>query len=397
MTDTTSFFIKDTTLSEREKVLLRHTKLDGLKPGLAKTLNVFPFDPEVIGVRNCENLVGSVAIPLGIAGPVRVQLTEQRNTVDTDTTAEMSLNFPLATTEGALVASVNRGARVLSESVVDVFVEKVGMSRAPVFECGSFSVAQKFATWLHVQTSLKEFAQKTSNHLTFLSVQTWIRGKQVYARCVFDTSEAMGMNMVSIALEAWWLEVSNQWPEVTMVTLSSNVCTDKKDAVINRLFGRGYSVHVEAILSANVLQKILRVSAADLVKTHIAKNLVGTSLAGSFSQNMQVANVVAAFFIATGQDPAHVVDVSGATVTFEAMGEDVYVAIDMPTLPLGVVGGGTSLPQQSAARSCVCVGEVTSTHLAAAVATASLCAEVSGLAALTEQTLGKAHKKYARG
>ncbi len=394
MTNKHSFFIKETDLSEKKKILIRHEMLRDLHPDVINTLNQFTFDPEIVGKRNCENLIGSIAIPLGIAGPVCVNISVEPSSQNA---VQKQLFFPLATTEGALVASVNRGARALSLSDVRVFVTKSGMTRAPVFACSNFAMAKKFAEWLKSDKSkLIDSSIKSSSHLSYLGVEVFIRGKRVFARFRFDTGEAMGMNMVSIALDSWWSDAGASWPEVRMVALSSNVCTDKKDAAINRLLGRGYQVHVETVLSAKVLEG-LRVTPTSLVEAHVAKNLVGSAVAGSFSQNMQVANVVAALYIATGQDPAHVVDASSAAVTFEVEGDGVYASIDFSSLAVGTVGGGTALPQQTAARSCICEGQVQSIDVAAAVATAALCAEISGLASLTEQTLAKAHHKHARG
>lgn len=400
MTKPISLHLRKSKLSNSKKCLKRQELLAerGVAPDLF-SLNFSSEAVEKIGSQNCENLVGNVAVPVGVAGPVRIKAAM----AGSGALLDEEVMVPLATTEGALVASVNRGCRVLSEvkSGVEVFVKNVGISRAPVFECGSGREALQAEQWfIEHQDDWAQLAEATSGHLTFKSFNTWVRGRYLYVRFVFDTDEAMGMNMVSIAISAAWEQLKvlhEELNEVEMVSLSSNVCTDKKAATINDIMGRGNWVQAEAMISRTIVEKFLHTTPEAFVKTHIAKNLYGSALAGTASQSMQTANVVAAMFLATGQDMAHVVEGSQATLVAEVVKNDLYISVTLPSLVLGTVGGGTWLPAQKQARELIRLGkEINKNQLAAVVGAACLAGELSGIAALASQQLAGAHQDLAR-
>lgn len=350
-------------------------------------LSGLPIDQ--VARKNCENLIGSIVIPVGVVGPLIFELAGQTHTVFA----------PLATTEGALVASVNRGVRALRESRTNVVVEKMGMSRAPVFALESGEKAQEFLLWINQhQDVLKQVAEATSNHLTYTSHMGWIRGRHVYIRFVFDVGDAMGMNMVTIATTAIAKFLETQFKEARLISISSNVCTDKKDAFVNQIYGRGYWVQAESFITHALIRDLLHVEPQDLLNTHIQKNLVGSNVAGSQSQNGQTANVLAALYLATGQDPAHVVDGSRAALTIENQEERLYTALTIPSVMVGTIGGGTTLPSQRQARLLIGHGEeITPSLLAAVIGYSSLAGELSLLASLTENTLSIAHVRLGRG
>lgn len=357
-------------------------------PNLSSTHNL-PTDQ--VSIKNCENLIGSVVIPVGIAGPLPIFFDNKKNDV----------TFPLATTEGALVASVNRGCKALRLSGgVKVYVTYNGITRAPVFFTPSTRNALGVKSWLESKSShnkLKLIAEKTSQHLEYLGCNSWIRGRHIYVRFVFDTDEAMGMNMATIASNSLANFICQQFPQTKLVALSSNVCTDKKDSVINSLYGRGYWVQAESFISNETLNQVLKVKKDDLIKTHIQKNLIGSNLAGSLSQNSHVANILSAIYLATGQDPAHVVDGSKASLTIETEEDGVYVAVTIPSIIVGVIGGGTYLPSQTESRKLIGDGkDVSAKFLAASIGAASLAGELSLLASLTTNTLAQSHQKLAR-
>jgi len=185
---------------------------------------------------------------------------------------------------------------------------------------------------------------------------------------------------------------------IQLIALSSNVCTDKKDSMLNMLLGRGFWTQAECVISAQILQDTLKTNAQHMVQTHIQKNLVGSNIAGSFSQNAQVANVLAALYLATGQDPAHVVDGSRAMLSMEILeDQSLYVGLTLPSIIVGTIGGGTYLPAQTQARKIIGDGnEISSKLLAAVAGMTSLAGEISLLASLTEGTLSKAHQKLGR-
>ncbi|MBD3250825.1 MAG: 3-hydroxy-3-methylglutaryl-CoA reductase [Candidatus Pacebacteria bacterium] len=385
-------------------------------------LEISSFDQAEVGSKNCENLIGSVEVPVGLAGPVRARLVGQEFR-EQHQKQEVEFFLPLATTEGALVASVNRGCKAINHGQeAMVFVERVGMTRAPVFELEDGRAAQEFSAWIKQNfREIKQLCQQTSNHLKLVSHQTWIRGRLVFVRFVFDTDQAMGMNMVTIALKHAWQQKISQFEQVRLVSISGNLCADKKPALVNKLLGRGWSVQAEVKLSEKVVKSILKTTPLDLIKAHQVKNLIGSNLAGSFSQNMHVANMVAALFLATGQDMAHIVEASQADLTVEWLkfktgqpiqatfqkekkqtktekniNNDLYISLNLPNLNLGVVGGGTGLPAFSQARNLISGQEITSSQLAAAVGLAALAGEISGLAALSSQQLASAHQQLAR-
>jgi hydroxymethylglutaryl-CoA reductase (NADPH) len=365
---------------------------------------------EKIGKKNCQNLVGAITIPLGIAGPVLVQTT----TISHDTSNSFLKEdeqdeyfLPLATTEGALVASIQRGCKAISSTGgTSVLVEQRGMTRAPVFECRDGRSAVLFLDWAKRQTELfVQAAKDTSIHMTFLDVQGWVEGRFVFLRYRFDTDQAMGMNMTTIATQKAWnamnekLKLEDKNFGVTLVSLSGNLCTDKKQATINTLLGRGWWVQAEVLLSDTVLETVLKTTTEKFFKVHHAKNLIGSHLAGGAAQNMQIANAAAAILIATGQDATHVVDVSQGTTIVERSERGLYVSVTLPTVPVGVVGGGTWLLTQKAARTLMMKDQKdgpSSAQLAAAVGVAALAAEVSGIAALSSHDLAKAHQQLGR-
>ncbi|MEP7167683.1 MAG: 3-hydroxy-3-methylglutaryl-CoA reductase, partial [Candidatus Woesebacteria bacterium] len=238
----------------------------------------------------------------------------------------------------------------------------------------------------------------TSAHTHYLSHHSWIRGKDLYVRFVFDTDEAMGMNMATIATDALARKIMEHFPNVSLAALSSNVCTDKKDSQINKVLGRGHWVQAEVMLPSAVVSDVLKTTPRQMERVHIQKNLVGTNIAGSFSQNAQVANVVAAIYVATGQDFAHIVEGSSADLSCENTTAGLYVALTLPSILVGVVGGGTYLPAQAQARQLIGNGqEITSEFLAAVVGATSLAGEISLLAALAQGVLAQSHQRLGRG
>ncbi len=224
-----SLYIRDENLSESEKLEKRQAIVKNSRVGDFKELFNINFPVDRTGTTNCENMIGSVEIPMGLAGPVKVN-NFVGGTVEEITDVKNGLFIPLATTEGALVASINRGCKAINLSdSLSVFINKVGIARALVFKCENNFKAHEFSEWMN--KNIKTFAQyceSTSNHLKFLSHQSFIRGRHVYLRFSFDTDEAMGMNMVTIALKYAWNKIKEVHVNVKLLSLSGNVCADKK-------------------------------------------------------------------------------------------------------------------------------------------------------------------------
>jgi hydroxymethylglutaryl-CoA reductase (NADPH) len=175
------------------------------------------------------------------------------------------------------------------------------------------------------------------------------------------------------------------------------MCTDKKPAWINAIEGRGKSVIAEATIPAETVEKKLHTAVDSVVETNIRKNLIGSSMAGSAGHNAHAANMAAAFYIATGQDPAQVVEASITMTTCESVNGNLYIAVRMPSVEVGSVGGGTKLPCQSEAlRMMDCLGDNKAKKLAEIVAATVLAGELSTLGAQAAGHLGKAHRELGR-
>jgi hydroxymethylglutaryl-CoA reductase (NADPH) len=354
------------------------------------------LDVDRASQRHCENFIGVAQIPMGVVGPLRVR----------GKVADGDFYVPLATTEAALIASTNRGCTAIREAGGAVVrIEDVGMTRAPVFRTSGIVQTQWFVQWIndHME-DIRQHTEATSRHLRLLEVRPYAFGSTVFLRFRFDSGDAMGMNMVTIACDRVVNEYIEPTTGVPCIGLSGNYCVDKKPAAINWQEGRGKRIYAEVLLEAPVLHHILKTNARDLVEVQYRKNLLGSIAAGSMGYNAHYANVLAAFFIATGQDPAHVVEGSMGITCIESRGPDsVFASVFMPDVPLGAVGGGTQLDTQREALAMLGVspdperrGEAV-TRLAEILGAVVLAGELSLMSAFTSQDLARAHEKLARG
>ena len=349
----------------------------------------FSIDEETVSKKNCENMIGAAQIPLGVAGP----LTIKGETVSGD------FFLPLATTEGALIASVNRGCKAVADGGVNTASYKSGATRGPVFYTGNLENEKKLFNWIKKnENKIKQTAESTSSHLKFRKLM--VRGLANYAfvRFSFDTGSAMGMNMVTIATEKI-VELIEKETGVSCISLAGNFDIDKKPAWLNFIESRGYKVWAETVIKQDTLGRVLKTSADKVYDVWLSKNILGSVMSGSMGFNAHFANVAAAFFIATGQDPAHVVEASmGVTTARIVNNKDLYFSIYMPSLMVGTIGGGTSLGTQKEALSILGIknGE-SSAKLAEIIGAGVLAGEVSLLSSLAENSLVKAHKKLGRG
>jgi hydroxymethylglutaryl-CoA reductase (NADPH) len=251
---------------------------------------------------------------------------------------------------------------------------------------------------------IKQIAQSTSHHLKLLSYDTKSIGLYRFIRFVYDTRDAMGLNMVTIATDAV-VRFIEEKTGARCVSLSGNFCVDKKASHLNFQNNRGFEVWADARLSSSIIQSVLNTTPTKFVETWLAKCMVGSAMSGSMGFNAQFANVLSAMFIATGQDPAHVAECAIGMTTAEITSDNnLYVSIYMPDLMLGTVGGGTGLATQKEALSILGVAGPSADgdgknaeKLASIVGAAVLAGEISLLASLSEGTLANAHKTLARG
>lgn len=379
-----------------EAASIRRAALERLTGAQLKAIGYHSFDARAASSRNCENLIGVAQIPMGIVGP----LTVRGEHVDGD------VYVPMATTEGALLASINRGcAAIRLAGGASVHVEDVGMTRAPVFRARSQGQARAFLKWLREhETAIREIAEGTSRFLRLTEIKPYVLGTSIFLRFRFTTGDAMGMNMATIACDRVVSELIEPATGVPCVALSGNYCVDKKAAAVNFTEGRGKRIHAEVVLDATVLRESLKTDARSLVEVQYRKNLLGSIAAGSMGYNAHFANILSAFFLATGQDPAHVVGGSTGVTCIEPREEGAaYVSIFLPDAPLGAIGGGTSLNTQSEALRLLGVVSDAERPGAAAMrlgeilGAAVLAGELSLMAALTSRDLARAHAKLGRG
>ncbi|PKL65658.1 MAG: hydroxymethylglutaryl-CoA reductase (NADPH) [Methanomicrobiales archaeon HGW-Methanomicrobiales-3] len=357
-------------------------------------IGIFSIDIERVVKRNCENMIGTVQVPVGVAGPIRIN----------GGYAQGSYWLPLATTEGALVASVNRGCSAITKAGgADVRVLHDGMTRAPVFATESVAHASEVCDWVKAhRADLKTLAESTTSHGKLTDLVTFVAGTSVYVRLEFDTKDAMGMNMVTIA-SAKVAELIAQSTGARLIALSGNMCTDKKPAAINAIMGRGRSVVAGIALTHEQVSTILKTDARALVEVNYRKNLLGSARAGALGFNAHATNVVAAMFIACGQDAAHAIDGSTCITTVDLTETGVYVAVTLPSLPVGTVGGGTSVETQAECLRLLGVaggGTPPGTNakkLAEIIGAGVLAGELSLLGALAAQHLARAHQQLGRG
>jgi hydroxymethylglutaryl-CoA reductase (NADPH) len=343
---------------------------------------------------NCEIVVGYVPLPVGLVGPLTLN--------------EETVYVPMATTEGCLVASTNRGAKAITQGGgAHARIVKDGITRAPCVRMESAMEAADLKMWCEEPENfakLKQAFESTTSFGKLQSCHPTVAGKNVYLRLVCFSGDAMGMNMVSKGSLAVIELLQKEFPSLQLVALSGNMCTDKKAAATNWLHGRGKSVVVEAIIPKEIVRTTLKTTVAALVHTNMHKNLIGSAMAGSLGGfNAHASNIVTAVFLATGQDPAQNVESSNCITLMEESEEgDLWICCTMPSIEVGTVGGGTSLEAQAACLEAIgCKGGgatpgQNAKKLAMVVAAATMAGELSLLAALAANTLVQAHMTHNR-
>ncbi|KAH8817262.1 3-hydroxy-3-methylglutaryl-CoA reductase [Xylogone sp. PMI_703] len=248
----------------------------------------------------CENVVGYMPVPVGLAGPLVID--------------GRSYFIPMATTEGVLVASTSRGCKAINSGGGAVTVLTAdGMTRGPCVSFENLERAGAAKIWLDSekgQTVMKKAFNSTSRFARLQSLKTVLAGTNLFLRFKTTTGDAMGMNMISKGVEhALSVMMDEGFEDMNLVSISGNYCTDKKAAAINWIDGRGKSVVAEAIIPADAVRSILKTDVDTMVELNVSKNLIGSAMAGAIGGfNAHAANIVAALFIATGQDPAQVVE-----------------------------------------------------------------------------------------
>ncbi len=351
-------------------------------------LGKYSFDPGVVR-GNIENFIGVVQMPVGIAGPLTVHGQHARG----------HFWVPLATTEGTLVASYNRGMRLLSEcgGVKTTIVEQF-MQRAPVFIFEDARAAAEFSEWLDRNLDgIKAAAEGTTSFGKLMQIQKFAVANMLYVRVNYTTGDAAGQNMVSRATLAVCEWIRANYPGAFEYILSGGIETDKKHSQMNKLHTRGKHVIAEAILRQDVLQSVMRADTRQIFRMRNISN-VGAMVALSAYNGLQAANGIASLFIATGQDEANVAESHAGFFFCELRaGDDLYVAVTLPSLIVATYGGGTGLPTQ---RECLeimgCYGKDKADKLAEIIAATVLAGDISLASAIAAGEWVSSHEKYGR-
>lgn len=256
----------------------------------------------------CENVIGYMPLPLGIAGPLRID--------------GKLYPIPMATAEGTLVASTSRGCKALNAGGgVTTVLTQDAMTRGPVVEFPSVIEAARAKRWLDSPqgaTVLRDAFDSTSRFARLQSLRCVMAGRTLYIRFATSTGDAMGMNMISKGVEKALSVMLEEFPHMIILALSGNYCTDKKPAAINWIEGRGKSVVAEAVIPGKIVSSVLKTTVADLCNLNLKKNLIGSAMAGSIGGfNAHASNILTAIFLATGQDPAQNVESSNCITLME--------------------------------------------------------------------------------
>ncbi|KAF4982582.1 hypothetical protein FZEAL_1814 [Fusarium zealandicum] len=344
----------------------------------------------------CENVIGYMPLPVGVAGPLVID--------------GQSYFIPMATTEGVLVASASRGCKAINSGGGAITVLTAdGMTRGP---CVSFETLERAGAaklWLDSEAGqdvMKKAFNSTSRFARLQSMKTALAGTNLYIRFKTTTGDAMGMNMISKGVEHALSVMSNEagFDDMQIISVSGNYCTDKKAAALNWIDGRGKGVVAEAIIPGEVVRSVLKSDVDALVELNISKNLIGSAMAGSVGGfNAHAANMVAAIFLATGQDPAQVVESANCITIMKNLNGALQISVSMPSLEVGTLGGGTILEPQSAMLDILGVrgshptnpGD-NSRRLARIIGAAVLAGELSLCSALAAGHLVRAHMQHNR-
>jgi hydroxymethylglutaryl-CoA reductase (NADPH) len=342
---------------------------------------------------NIESYIGTVEIPVGIVGPLLYITDDQSELVYT----------AAGTLEGALVASMNRGAKAISLSGgFQAEVKWQKMTRVPLFELTNEDVALEFIEFVEKNVSdIRSKAESYSNHAKLAELITTRDGEFVHVKFVYTTGDASGQNMTTTCTWHAMLFMVEKFQEirghvVLEYIIEGNGSSDKKVSEISTESGRGIHVTAECFLSEKTINEVLRTTSDKMLKVfHPSKRLAKKG--GMFGYNINVANAIAAIFLATGQDMACVHESSVGFLHLEKVEDGLMVSLTLPNLVIATIGGGTHLPKQSEAlRIMGCKGNNTVQRFAKLIAGFALGLEISTYSAIVSGEFAKAHEKLGR-
>ena len=340
---------------------------------------------------NVENFIGTVKVPVGVIGPLRVN----------GTYAQGDYFVPLATTEATLVASYGRGAKLITTvggcSALSV---NEGMARAPGFAFHTLPEAAVFSAWVLASVpQLSAVAAATSRYAQLQEVRVSLEGNHVYVILTFYTGDAAGQNMATIATQAI-CEYLNSGSAVKpdYYFVEANHSGDKKASAHSALYGRGRSVTAEVVIPAGLVQEHLHTTPEMMAKL-FTMGAIGSAMSGTMGIQCHFANGLAAMYLACGQDVASVAESAVGIARLEVTADGaLYACVTLPSLPVGTVGGGTGLPSQKACLDILgLAGPGHANSFAELCAAVALCGELSIAGALVAGEFSEAHRRLARG
>ena len=349
----------------------------------------YSFDP-ALAQGNVEHFMGVAQVPIGVAGPLLVDGEH----------AQGEFYVPLATAEGTLIASYNRGMKLLREAGgVTTTILDDRMQRAPAFVFASAREAREFGRWLDAHfDEIAEAAQATTRSGRLIEIERYSASRILYTRFDYTTGDAAGQNLTGKATAAAcaWI-AANYEPGIERFFLESNFATDKKSSQVNMLHTRGKRVVAEATVPDALFRDVMRSSSEVMYRARQVSNL-GGFMSGVNNNGAHSANGITAMFIATGQDAANVAESSAAFVYAELRENgDYYYSVTIPSLIVATYGGGTGLATQ---RECLelmgCYGTGKVNKLAEIVAATVLCGELSLGSAIVAEEWVNAHDLLGR-
>ncbi|MBI4670361.1 MAG: hydroxymethylglutaryl-CoA reductase [Chloroflexi bacterium] len=351
-------------------------------------VNQYSFDPHILK-GNIEHFIGVAQMPIGLAGPLKINGEH----------AIGDFLIPLATTEGTLVASYNRGIKItnLSGGITTTVVDDA-MQRAPVFVFGNAREARDFVKWIQDNfATIQEQAEATSSVAKLQDIDPYLSNKFAFLRFNYSTGDAAGQNMVGRATFAACSWIIDNYAGITNFYLESNFATDKKASWINIARTRGKRVVAEATVKRDVLIENMRVEPEKLFYHYGVAN-IGGFMSGVNNNGAHSANGITAMFIATGQDVANVSESSAGIIYCEMTKDgDLYISLTIPSLIVATYGGGVKLATQNECLEILgCTGKGKVNKLAEIVAAVALAGEISLAAAISSSDWVSSHEKYGR-
>jgi hydroxymethylglutaryl-CoA reductase (NADPH) len=340
---------------------------------------------------NIENMIGTVKIPVGIAGPIRVK----------GRYAKGEFQIPLATTEATLVASYHRGSKLITEAGgCTALLTREGVRRAPGFAFRNLNEVQQFVEWIETNLStLRQVAESCTRFGKLIDLHINIEGNHVYLGFEYEVGDAAGQNMVTIATHAVCDYINHHSPVAPQYHfVEANLSGDKKASALSFVNVRGKKVSAEIELPAELVEKRLHTSTARMVD-YWRMSAIGGVLSGSIGVQGHYANGLAALYIACGQDAACVAESAVGVTRFELTQQGgLYAAVTLPNLIVGTVGGGTGLPSQHACLELMgLAGAGNARAFAEVTAALMLAGELSIIGALSADQFASAHQRFARG